>query len=103
MWIYSQIAWGTSNKNNIKESQNISRNKLTAISFPEFSGRLAKLTAAAAAAPEEIPTYVESGNNYDKTYSKSKNLIANTKQKMKVANPITKLNLHPQYAHIKKT
>lgn len=29
---------------------------LTVISFPEFSGRLAKVMAAAAAAPEDIPT-----------------------------------------------
>jgi len=30
---------------------------LTTNSFPAFSGLLASLTAAAAAAPEEIPTY----------------------------------------------
>jgi hypothetical protein len=43
-------------ENNKKERQNILRNLLTAISFPEFLGRLAKVMAAAAAAPEEIPT-----------------------------------------------
>lgn len=35
--------------------QKLDRN-LTAISFPAFSGLLAKLIAAAAAAPDEIPT-----------------------------------------------
>lgn len=50
-----------------KESQDIWEigNKLTTISFPEFSGRLAKFMAAAAAAPEEIPTYTEIWINYD--------------------------------------
>jgi len=51
-----------------KESQNIWEigNELTTISFPEFSGRLANFMAAAAAAPEEIPTYTEIWVNYDK-------------------------------------
>lgn len=35
---------------------------LTTISFPAFSGRLATFMAAAAAAPEEIPTYTKFTN-----------------------------------------
>lgn len=37
--------------------RNKTKKNLTVISFPVFSGLLAKLIAAAAAAPDEIPTY----------------------------------------------
>lgn len=43
-------------KTSQKKAKIFVKNKLTTISFPEFSGRLAKFMAAAAAAPEEIPT-----------------------------------------------
>ena len=38
------------------------QNLLTVISFPAFSGLLPKLIAAAAAAPDEIPTWRQARN-----------------------------------------